>query len=87
MAIQNETLVLDLIEWVDREPRTYTQVMSAWSTSCPRLPIWEDSVDLGFVARRHSEQSGVMVTVTDAGRSFLSRMRTARSATAGIAAR
>ncbi len=75
MPIANEALVLDLIEWVDRQPRTYTQVMSAWSTSCPRLPIWEDTVDLGFIAREYAEESGVMVAVTDAGRSFLQRSR------------
>lgn len=77
MAIENEALVLQLIEWVGSQPRTYPQVMSAWSTSCPRLPIWEDTVDLGFVAREYSDESGVMVTVTDAGRSFLRRSRTA----------
>jgi D-3-phosphoglycerate dehydrogenase len=37
--------------------------MEAWRTSCPRLPIWEDSVDLGFVRRE-----GHMVMLTDAGR-------------------
>ena len=87
MTIQDESLVLDLIEWVDREPRTYTQVMSAWSTSCPRLSIWEDTVDIGFVRREYSDATGVMVTATSEGRAFLSRMRTARSATAGVTER
>lgn len=75
MAVANETLVLDLIVWAGRQPRTYSQVMAAWGTSCPRFPIWEDAVDLGLVACEYSEQSGVMVAVTDAGRTFLQRER------------
>ncbi len=51
MAIENRALVLDLVEWVAGEPRPYAEVMDAWRTSCPRLPIWEDALDLGFVAR------------------------------------
>ena len=71
VAIENKALVLDLIEWVAASPRTYSEVMDAWRTSCPRLPIWEDAVDHGFVARRAGDGRGPMVEVTTAGRAFL----------------
>jgi hypothetical protein len=48
-TIENETLVLDLVEWIATQPRSYADVMEAWRTSCP--PIWEDVVDLRDVAR------------------------------------
>ena len=43
-------LILDLVEWVVRAPRPYPEVMAAWRTSCPRLPVWEDAVDRGLVS-------------------------------------
>lgn len=46
-----EPLILDLVEWIAAGPRTYDEVMAAWRTSCPRLPVWEDAVDRGLVAR------------------------------------
>jgi hypothetical protein len=69
--IDNEPLVLDLLEWVSERPRPYGDVMDAWRTSCPRLPIWEDSVDLGFVARAYRDGVGTIVSVTPAGTAFL----------------
>jgi hypothetical protein len=65
-----DPLVLDLVEWVAREPRPYTDVLDAWRTSCPRLTVWEDAVDRGLVTRQ-SSQTGVMVHATTAGRDFL----------------
>ena len=76
MAVANETLVLDLIVWAGRQPRTYSQVMAAWGTSFPRFPVWEDAAHLGLVARAYSQQSGVTAVVTDAGRTLLPRPRT-----------
>jgi hypothetical protein len=70
-AIENETLVLDLVEWIAKQPRAYADVMEAWRTSCPRFPIWEDAVDLRFVARVKDEGNGETIHVTSAGRAFL----------------
>jgi hypothetical protein len=61
-----EPLILDLVAWVARQPRPYADVMDAWRTSCPRLTVWEDAVDMGVVSR-----AGEMVTVTRAGKDFL----------------
>jgi hypothetical protein len=46
-----ETLILDLLEWLARGERSYAEVMNAWRTSCPRLPVWEDANDRGLVMR------------------------------------
>ena len=71
MTIDNKPLVLDLIEWIAARPRAYADVMDAWRTSCPRLPIWEDAVDHGLVVRVYRDGAGAMVEVTDAGLAFL----------------
>ena len=61
-----ESLVFDLVEWVGKEPRTYRQVMDAWRTSCPRLTVWEEALERGYLAR-----SGEGVHVTGAGQAFV----------------
>ena len=72
MAEEHEPLILDLVEWIAADPRPYAQVMEAWRTSCPRLPVWEDAVDRGLVtvAQTGSES---MVCITPAGLDFLKR--------------
>ncbi|MEX1254993.1 MAG: hypothetical protein WEE64_11705 [Dehalococcoidia bacterium] len=73
MAIENEALVLDLVEWIAERPRTYADTIDAWRTSCPRLSIWEDTLDHGFVACEHRGGSDVIVNVTPAGLALLKR--------------
>jgi hypothetical protein len=70
-TIENEALVLDLVEWIARQPRSYADVMEAWRTSCPRFPVWEDAVDLRFVARVKEDGRAEMIHVTPAGQDFL----------------
>jgi len=65
MADNLEPLILDLVEWVAREPRPYAELIDVWRTSCPRLPVWEEALDRGLVTR------DAMVTVTALGRRFL----------------
>lgn len=71
MELENRTLVLDLVEWVAQKPRAYEDVMDAWRTSCPRLPVWEEAVDNGLVARRRDPTRGSSIHVTDRGLSVL----------------
>jgi D-3-phosphoglycerate dehydrogenase len=73
--LENKTLVLDLLEWIDSTPRTYVEVMDAWRTSCPRLPIWEDAVAHGFVVTERQPGRDATVVLTSGGRSFLDRQR------------
>jgi hypothetical protein len=63
-------LVFDLLEWLAISPRPYVEVMDVWRTSCPKLTIWEDAVDLGYVVRRHDERPPV-VFLTALGRQAL----------------
>jgi len=71
--MENKALILDLVEWIAVQPRPYAEAMDAWRTSCPRFPIWEDAVDLGFIIRVDPDgrDRGPMVDVTPAGRAFL----------------
>ena len=71
MADSTNPLVLDLVEWIAREPRLYSEVIEAWRTSCPRLTIWEDAVDRGYVTREAIAGAGVRVAITGDGEKFL----------------
>ena len=66
-----DPLVLDFVEWIAREPRLYSEVIATWRTSCPRLTIWEDAVDRGFVERETIAGFGLTVTVTEDGAKLL----------------
>jgi len=70
-----ESLILDLLEWIGPDSRPYAEVLDAWRTSCPRLPVWEDANDRGFVACRHEVGHGRLISVTVAGRDHLQRHR------------
>ncbi len=71
MAEILDPLVLDLVEWIGREPRLYSEVIETWRTSCPRLTIWEDAVDRGYVTRQSVAGPGVRVAITEGGEKFL----------------
>jgi hypothetical protein len=66
-----QPLMLDLVEWIAQSPRPYGEVMDAWRTSCPRLPVWEDAIDRGLVARTAAPNGGAIVIATPSGRQFL----------------
>jgi hypothetical protein len=70
-----DPLILDLLEWIDREPRSYSEVINAWRTSCPRLTVWEDAVDRGFAMRKHAPGGAVTIALTQSGRKFLGERR------------
>ena len=66
-----DPLVLDFVEWIAREPRPYAEVVGTWKTSCPRLTIWEDAADRGYVVRESIAGFGLVVTVTENGEKLL----------------
>ena len=66
--------LLEFLEWVAAHPRTYTETMDAWRTSCPRVPVWEDAVD-GGLAERVSAGRKTLVQLTGTGRDLLSAER------------
>ena len=69
-----DNLILDLVEWVEGQPRTYVETMEAWRTSCPRLPIWEEAKERGFIKTDFTEGRS-MVRATQAGLRFLQERR------------
>ena len=66
-----EALILDLLEWVAIRDRSYEEVMDAWRTSCPKLPVWEDANERGFILRRHDVGRELVVDLSAVGRRFL----------------
>jgi hypothetical protein len=69
-----EPLILDLLEWVAAGARDYAEVMDAWRTSCPKLPVWEEANTRGLVTR--VVRDGVPhVAITQAGRRLLQGAR------------
>ena len=73
-----EPLVLDLLEWIGRESRPYSEVIEAWRTSCPRLPVWEEANTRGFIERHHSAGNEARVQVSPTGLAFLESRRAKR---------
>jgi hypothetical protein len=65
-----ENLILDLLEWLAARDRSYEDVMEAWRTSCPKLPVWEDANDRGLVAMG-DVNGGCVVRVTPRGLELL----------------
>jgi D-3-phosphoglycerate dehydrogenase len=61
-----EALILDLLQFLASRDRTYEEVMAAWRTSCPKLPVWEDANDRGFVIVEHG-----IVRITATGSALL----------------
>jgi hypothetical protein len=66
-----DTLVLDLLEWIGPNRRPYPEVMEAWRTSCPHLPVWEAANERGFITRHHAPGRGTFVSVSSAGAEHL----------------
>jgi hypothetical protein len=84
MSADLDPLILDFLEWLAPNPRPYAEVMEAWRTSCPRLTVWEDSLDRGFIARSGANGGARMIALTEAGSNFLAENR--RMAPSGLRA-
>lgn len=61
-----------LLEWIAERPRSYSDVLDAWRTSCPRLSIWEDACIDGLI---DSDASGDRVALSEKGADWLRRSR------------
>lgn len=72
MSATVDCLLTDLLAWLARDSRPYHDVMDAWRTSCPRLPVWEDAIERGYVEQVRANGCA-MVRITPAGRDFLAR--------------
>jgi len=69
-----EALIVDLLEWVAMRERTYQEVMDAWRTSCPKLPVWEDANDRALVTTAFVG-GRTLVRVTAAGSALLEQRK------------
>jgi D-3-phosphoglycerate dehydrogenase len=65
------SLILDLLEWIAPRPRSYAEVIDAWRTSCPRLPVWEEAADREYVEVHEGDRGSLVVRLTSRGREFL----------------
>jgi len=70
-----DALILDLLEWLATRERSYEEVMEAWRTPCPKLPVWEDANDLGLVTREDIN-GRCIVGISPSGRAVLDRCTT-----------
>jgi hypothetical protein len=68
-------LILDLLEWIGPGSRSYSEVMDAWRTSCPRLPVWEEANARGFIGHDHRDGIGTVISVSPAGLAHLAAHR------------
>jgi hypothetical protein len=75
MADPVDALILDLLEWIGRERRPYREVMDAWRTSCPRLPVWEEANERGYLEHHPAQGSQATVSVSRRGRQLLAERR------------
>ena len=78
-----EALILDLLEWIGPDARPYAEVIDAWRTSCPRLPVWEEANERGFLEQHHEPGRGTFVLVSALGRKHLRAARPDRGMEAG----
>jgi D-3-phosphoglycerate dehydrogenase / 2-oxoglutarate reductase len=76
-----DALVLDLLEWIGFKPRPYADVIKAWRTSCPRLPVWEEANGRGFIEHHHQPGRAASISVSRAGSTYL---RTHRPKVQGV---
>ena len=74
-SVTVDSLVLDLLEWIGPDARPYDEVMEAWRTSCPRLPVWEQANQLGFVERGTGPGGDPVITVSAGGAEHLRKQR------------
>ena len=64
MADPVDALVMDLLDWIGPRAMPYSEVIEAWRTSCPRLPVWEEANARGYIQREHLPGAGVLISVS-----------------------
>ena len=58
------------LEWIGADTRPYSEVIEAWRTSCPRLPVWEEATERGLIMS-HYEPGRETVSLTALGAEHL----------------
>jgi hypothetical protein len=57
------SLTVQFLDWVTARPRVRADAIDTWSSTCPRLTVWEDALADGLVRYERG-----ILTMTDAGR-------------------
>jgi hypothetical protein len=70
-------LMIQFLGWIADRPRSRSEVMEAWRSTCPRLTIWEDAIIEGLV--QIDPRSKTLVLLTEQGRARLASARIATS--------
>jgi len=70
-----DALVIDLLEWIGTGGRPYAEVIEAWRTSCPRLPVWEEANARGFIVQDRGTGMTPLVYVSPVGLALLRQAR------------
>jgi hypothetical protein len=70
-----DALIIDLLEWIGPRGRPYAEVIDAWRTSCPRLPVWEEANARGYIVREHTAGSSPLISVSPNGLALLRQRR------------
>jgi hypothetical protein len=70
-----DALILDLLDWIGPNARPYREVIEAWRTSCPRLPVWEEANERGLIEHHCSPSSEAVVSVSALGAKLLAERR------------
>ena len=64
----------ELLAWVARRPRIYTDAVEAWRSTCPRYTVWEDALDAALIQIECGNGMGIgeaRVTLTWSGQAVL----------------
>jgi hypothetical protein len=69
-----DNLIRDLLEWLATRDRSYEEVMEAWRTSCPKLPVWEEATDRGLVMKEEVRGRSV-VKISASGQALHERRK------------
>jgi hypothetical protein len=56
------SLTLQLLEWAAERPRSRSELMTAWKSSCPRLSIWEDACADGLLGCGAGNDDTIVLT-------------------------
>jgi hypothetical protein len=66
-----DALIVDLLEWIGPRGRPYAEVMDAWRTSCPRLPVWEEANTRGYIVHEPVDEGGGLISISPGGLALL----------------
>jgi hypothetical protein len=68
MSESARLLMIEFLQWIASRPRTYSEAMEAWQSTCPRHTIWEDAFIDGLIQISRSETTrNPEVTLTARG--------------------